>query len=457
MINLARLVSTLLFVTACEKAPAKQPRLFTDDELTALETRVLAEVNKSTPDCIRPEALALWKPTGELAVCIKDCDVLDYGADHKKPIRRDELFRIATPEATALDAKCGALVSTAFERAAANPGCSPFQIGIDNVDGGPASMPRLLLLHLICRHADAQGDHASGARSLVAALQAFQDYARGRTNGSTLATASAARSSLAFGLIELLADAQLTHNDLDALATSLDHLIASEPPPHEMLQTESAHLGFAYGLVPLKGSSWPVPGGRSDLMLSSPQPSTSHDPRDAAGIMMLYALESGERLRTACQPTSSFRECFEHLNATPHTTAAAQVAASLDRPRNDDPATRARVKREIVGNYLASNAYAYWIATHAKDIVPLVALRLRIEILRNGRCPIPAELDVPPYSTLRAPSVLGDSVSVTPIDHALRVDPPAWVREQIEQDCKNRKPPFPPCPPSPKIVSLSCP
>ena len=58
MTNSALVVTTLLLVTACEKAPAKQSRLFTDDELATLETRVLAEVNKSRRDCIRPEALA---------------------------------------------------------------------------------------------------------------------------------------------------------------------------------------------------------------------------------------------------------------------------------------------------------------------------------------------------------------------------------------------------------------
>ena len=96
------------------------------------------------------------------------------------------------------------------------------------------------------------------------------------------------------------------------------------------------------------------------------------------------------------------------------------------------------------------------IASRAKDFVPLVAVRLRLEILRNGRCPTTAELDVPPYSTLRAPSSLGDSSPVTPIDHSLRVDPPAWVREQFEPDRTNRKPPFPPSPPA-KIISLPCP
>lgn len=453
----ALLVSTLLLVTACEKAPTKQSRLFTDDELAMLESRVLAEVNKSRHDCIRPEALALWKPSGELAACIDECDILDYGADHKKPIRRDELFRIVTPEAAALDAKCGALVSAAFERAAANPGCSPFQIGINNAEGVDAFLPRFHLLHLVARHARAQADRASAARSLVTALQAFQDYARGRTNSFTRLTASAARSSLALGLIELLADAHLTHSDLDALATSLDHLIASEPPPHEMLQTEAAHAAFAYGLVPLEGAGWPVPGGRSELMLSSLRPSTSHDPRDAAGATMLSALESGERLRTACPPSSSLRECFDHLNAVPATTAIADGIDLLDRPRKDDPATRARVKREIVDTYLASNGYASSIVRRAQDFVPLVALRLRIEILRNGRCPTATELTVPPYSALRAPSVLGDAIPATLVDHALLVDLPAWVRDQIEQARKSRKPPFPPSPPSPGLISLPCP
>jgi hypothetical protein len=372
MANSALFITTLLFVTACEKAPTKQSRLFTDDELAALETRVLAEVNKSRRDCIRPEALALWKPTGELAACIKECDVLDYGADHRKPIRRDELFRIATPEATALDAKCGALVSAAFVRAAANPGCSPFQIGIDNVDGVRAFLPRFHLLHLLSRHAHAQGDRASAARSLVTALQVFQDSARGRTND--FITASALRSSSAFNLIELLADAPLTRTDLDALASSLDHLIASEPPPHEMLQTEANHMAFVYGLVPLKGPSWPVPGGRSELMELSRQPSTSHDPRDDAGIMMMYALESGERLRTACPPKASLRECFDPRNATQDATTAAHGADLLDRPRKDDAATRARVKRELVDAYLSSSDFAWMIATPAKDIVLLVSL-----------------------------------------------------------------------------------
>lgn len=454
MSNSWLLITALLFVTACERAPTKQSRLFTDDELAALETRILAEVNKSRRDCIRPEAIALWKPTGELAACIKECDVLDYGADHRKPIRRDELFRIATPEASALDTKCGALVSAAFERAAANPGCSPFQLGVDNVDGVSAFLPRFHLLHLLTRHAHAQRDRASAARSLVAALQAFQDCARGRTNDIIT---SALGSNVASNLAELLAEAQLTRNDLDALATSVDHLIASEPPVHELLQAEAAHIGFSYGVIPLKDPSWPVPGGRSELVQSSPRPSTSHDPRDDAGIMMMYALESGERLRTACQPNASMRACFDPSNATPDAPTGAHGGDILDRPRKDDAATRARVKREIVDSYLASGGYAYLIVMRAKAIVPLVALRLRIEILRNGRCPTAAELDLPPYSTLRAPSVLGDSIQVTPSEHALRIDPPAWVRDQIEHDRKNRKPPFPPAPPPEKSVILPCP
>jgi len=448
----ALVASTLLFATACEKEPAKQTRLFTNDELAALETRVLAEVNKSSRDCIRPEALALWKPTGGLAACVNECDVLDYGADHLKPIRRDELFRIATPEATALDAKCGAIVTAAFERAAANPGCSPFQIGIENVDA-LAFVPRFHLLHLLARHAHTQDDRASAARSFVTALQALQGNTRGRTD--ELITVSALRTSAAINLLELLADAQLARNDLDALATSLDHMIASEAPPHEMLQANATMMAFEYGLVPLKGPSWPVPGGRPKTMDSNLRPSTSHDPRDEAGITMMYALERGERLRTTCQPTTTLRECFEHDNATPRTTVELDVNL-LDRPRNDDAATRARVKREIVDAYLSSSNSAWLIAARAKDFVPLVALRLRIEVLRNGRCPTAAELDVPPYSTLRAPSVLGDSVLVTPIDHGLRVDPPAWVRDQAEEEKKNRTPPFPPARP-PRIISLPCP
>jgi hypothetical protein len=451
MINSTLLVSTLLVVVACGKVAAKQPRLFTDDELATLETRVLAEVNKSRRDCIRPEALALWKPTGELAACMKECDVLDFGADHRKQIRPDAYWRITTPEAGAVDAKCGALVSAAFERAAATPGCSPFQLGIEN-DDVIESLHRFHLLHLLVRHAQAQGDRASSTRTLVAALQATQDYARGRVSDAMVALAL--ETSLADKATELLGDAQLTRSDLDALATSVDHLIASEPPPHELLQAEAANTGFAYGLVPLKGPSWSVPGGRTDLMRRwSLRPSTSHDPRDDAGIMMLYAVESGERFSAACPPTASVRECFDRLNASPHTTAAPS-ADLLDRPRKGDDATRARVKREIVDAKFANNADAFWLVRRAVAIVPLVALRLRIEVLRNGRCPTGAELDVPPYSTLRAPSILGDSIPVTPIDHALRIDPPAWVQEQVE--CKDRKPPLPPCPP-PRIISIPCP
>lgn len=50
-----------------------------------------------------------------------------------------------------------------------------------------------------------------------------------------------------------------------------------------------------------------------------------------------------------------------------------------------------------------------------------------------GRYPSAAWLDAPPSAALRAPKVLRDSVQVIAIDHALRFDPPTWVRDQIER------------------------
>jgi hypothetical protein len=222
-----------------------------------------------------------------------------------------------------------------------------------------------------------------------------------------------------------------------------------------MLQSEAVHVAFGYGLVPLKGPSWTVPGGRNDLMVSKLEPSTSHDPRDWAGIMMMSALEGGERLEAACQPTALLRECFDHVSAVPVVTSD-HIAELLDRPRKGDEATRARVKREIVDGFVWSDTYADSLARRAKELVPLVALRLRIEVLRAGRCPTAPELGAPPYTALRTPTVLGDSIQVTPVDHGLRLDPPGWARDQIEKVSAGRTSPLGAARPA-KTITVLCP
>jgi hypothetical protein len=86
------------------------------------------------------------------------------------------------------------------------------------------------------------------------------------------------------------------------------------------------------------------------------------------------------------------------------------------------------VSQQLVNPY--GDLYLEYLERLARHTSALTALRIGIEIRRDGRCPTAEQLASPRYTALRSPAVLGDSVRVTLDAGSLTVRPPVWADDR---------------------------
>jgi hypothetical protein len=451
------LISRLAFaaglLVACQRQPA---RIYTDKEIAELEARVLAKVAETDASCSKPELLVLtniFDPD-----CFSAFMTTKIGADAE------------SQEVAKLDELCGPKTVEAFGRAAlGSPSCSPYQVGVRG-DAPFVATPsertrgRLAPLHLaklLSYHALREVDPYVGITELLIGLRVSQDLARGRINLIQLMLATAMENFVVDAAEKLLARSSLTKEQLDDVAATLDAAIESEPRLGDALQGEALSLALHYGVAGLKPKDWQPPGGRGDLTWSNEERAKTehHDWRDDPAQMMDMGLRRAETYAKACPSNASIATCVANLPDVPelpdvdlHATDkhAARVAVFPD----DD--TRHDSQRQLVQDDGHEPVMREYFQGRASTVSRLIALRLRVQVLRDGNCPSETQLAAPPYSIMSAPAVLGDSVRITRTEDALLVEAPAWVTVRERQA---PGPPFPPPVKRPKRepVTISCP
>jgi hypothetical protein len=319
----------------------------------------------------------------------------------------------------------------------------------------------LNLAKLLSYHAQREVNAYVGITELLLGARVFQDFARGRIDTLQLMLPTAGERMMIDTSEKLLARSSMTGDQLDDIAATLDAIIAAEPFVGDVLQGEAIHMALDYGVARLKPEDWQPPGGRSEFTASNKHVATAaHDPRDDSALMMSTGLESSETYARACPPKATLAMCYANLSKKPMELIDPDVMdeQAVRVGVFPDEATRRDSKKQLLdamdqGSFMVEN-----VQSRANVIAHLTALRLHVQVVRDGRCPSEAQLALAPYSTLRTPAVLGDTVRVSRNDDLLLVAPPAWVTATIFQPI-TMKPPFPPPrkPTKQTPVSIACP
>ncbi len=287
--------------------------------------------------------------------------------------------------------------------AAHPPGCSPYQIGVRAPPENPQRTLRAmeLLEHRIIELASTDPMHAVtlGART----LQLYQDLGRGHVPRWLAPSASEVRSIVGATLDPIVA--KLTPDQAAAFGEMLDPLIASVPPYAEALE-----------------------GAREELESRPYRGDHFGDPRDEAGVM--FALGAAWAIADAaeCPPTAPLAICATQLaRRAPVSPRLDSKQLALRLRRGED---RGALRSELL-TQLPEHRARLLVADSARsigtDVARLAALRIHTEIVRQGRCPTELELDAPPYSILRSPAALGDSLHLQRVEDRLDLSPPEWA------------------------------
>ena len=451
---MARLsIAALLVVAACQRQPA---RIYSDKEIAELEARVLAKVAESDASCSKPELAAFVDALSD--ECLKACKEYDGSRRAYTSMLEDNVDSI---EIARLDELCGADVLAAFGRAAvASPSCSPYQVGVRNY-GEAALLDRLHQTHVLVRHALREMDPYVALTELLLGIRVYQDLARGRIDSMQWMIASSVEALLIAASDRILSRASLSADQLADLAATLDAALESEPSPTDALQGDAISTALHYGVAGLKPADWQPPGGRGEHTpsIDGPNTSTNHDRRDDAARTITYGLHLADVYAKACPSGATLAQCYANLPKDNATTA--WDAEAIDRHAArvalfPDDETRRDSQRQLLE---LSKPYAFMninVQQRARLVRMLVAVRVHVEVLRNGRCPTEAELAMPAWKKLLAPAVLGDTVRTTRTHDAILVDPPAWA---VERELVNNDPPVLPPSKRPKAepVSIPCP
>lgn len=452
--RVSRLAAVVVALCACHKAP---PRIYTDAEIATLEKRVLDEVAKTDASCPSHQELL------DIATAIDEPCRRVFEATHSQ-------LDTESNEIASVDDKCSARVIEAFGRAAStSPGCSPYQVGVRTEFPVMAAswdkrfrqyIDSLHAARILAWHALRETDDYVGLTELLLALDVAQDMGRGRVDLLEGMKAASMEKNLVSAAEKLLSQSSLTHEQLVDATATLDATMAREPSFSAALQGEALSMALHVGVAALKPIDWQPPGGRTELTTwKGARPASNHDSRDDAAALMEIGLRRIEADAKACPPSSSLATCHANLAATDSPTnidedferadkQAARVAMFPDdvtRRQSQEQLVAASIEPEFLEDYVGRRAVAF---SH------VVALRLRLQVLLDGHCPSEAELTAPPWSTLRAPALLGDSVVVTRTADALLVNAPTWA---TIVKFAAQSPPFPPALPKPPPVTIPCP
>lgn len=213
--------------------------------------------------------------------------------------------------------------------------------------------------------------------------------------------------AIADAIDEILMRGAQDQVDLDVLAASIDELIATEPSLSAAFEGEFRWLRGAllYGPTPI-----PASGG--------------HDIRDEVSLTLAMIDEMEPLLIAACPTAASLSTC--HRRLPPRAEKLKLPGSFIDDVAHQlgasDTPQRRRLQSELVHKVALHQLgdYPHYVERAASDVSRLVALRVHIEVLRAKTCNV--------TKTLLAPAVLGEQVTLTKLDDALRIEPPAWAK-----------------------------
>jgi hypothetical protein len=383
------------------------------------------------PGPASPDMLAIYEPTGALGACIQRVHgVLDPIYAGKADDRIDKLGPLA-PD-------CGPVVEEAISRAVSHEdACSPYRAAMHPISLDESPVASLMPAWLLAAHARVLAAHGEASRAMWVLLDGarlFQDTSRGDVPALPVMVAETAFSTLLEHARRILDGNSFSAHDLDKLGAAVDTLLATEPTFDQMMAGERAWQEQEFGLAPYDGK--PERWG-SGLQISS-------DPRDNAVLNLAVEAVTWSQATSDCPAGASLYRCA-------HAFAKRSSRESRDRY---DEAQRAyasmrlgfHVRVSEIVELLADrdgpgdSAYRYYVASRVRIVTRLVALRLQLDVMRTGRCPTADELEAPPYSTLRRPAVLGDSIVVVREQHALDIAPPPWAQDERTQYIQPRCP-----------------
>nr|MBA3454367.1 hypothetical protein [Deltaproteobacteria bacterium] len=440
----------LTVAAACSKdPPPKEPRLFTDAEVAAYETQLMARVAQTANQaCLRSPAvadlIALAEPTGPLGTCLAGARKLEDATGHTLA----ELVEDSNPQIVEVDGQCGAALEQTVRTAAAHrDACSPYQTGVRKE---PDSWtPVMVGAHLLALRAGLSAERGTPVAALAMLLDgasAYRDLARGHVGLLPTMISFATTDIVVEQARSVVTTAKLTPAEVEPLVARLDALLASEPPFADALHGERHHFELFYGLVHLKGNEWVPPGGWPEGSRPKPgegpfetKPMTK-SPRDEAAIIFAAAERMHVDREQKCPRTSTLKVCHDGLVAlggTPKTATAGEISEDLwndlakATSSGDTIATahiiRAKIVDILVG--VAHPAFSNYVGKRAGGYARLAALRIHLEIARAGRCPTEAELAAAPYPALVAPAPLGDLLTIKRTDDGdLEIGAPAWTQ-----------------------------
>lgn len=372
-------------------------QIVTAEELAAYKAIVLEAAAKPSTRCARPVlrgvSLAETAPDPAFARCVDEWRAVISHAQR-------------TPEKLAVLERCGATLETgmraAIQRGAA---CSPNGLGGPELESG-VLFPAQALGERARVMADA-GDVQGALWLLLEVMRYGQDSARGRTDLMMSMLGTAVVDQANDHAVEILAKAKPIN--IDELATAVDALIASEPAFGEAAEADGYRVALDWGLPALEPASWVPPGGRRK------DATTPADPADEEAwgrgiVMLVVGKELSAKVAQACPVGASLAVCYRGF------------ALPL-RVISSDGTSRTLVRQALVESQTASSlaTWPLYVAKRALSHAGLIALRIQLEVLRNG-CGDRAAL-----AKLASTPTLGDTMRLDYALDALTISSPAWV------------------------------
>jgi hypothetical protein len=378
------------------------------------------------------DMLAIDKPTPTMHVCLAGLHELseaDGGLAAAVTERRPALL--------ALDRACGPELQGVVVRSVAHQdACSPFLVG---VRAEPAAITRYLeVAHLVGLRARmlADKDPEAGLALALDIVRFGQDFGRATSLVNVVIGSVVAEIGIESAR-NIVAQRRLALADLDAATTTVDALLATEPPIAASLSAELEHFLLHVAMAPNQPDGWQAPGGWPDGKRPAREANvTIAHPRDVAAMVFLAGDIVAEHVADACRPSASLAACHGALDRLVQTRPDGEVPALYARIMHailqttdlsvDD--VRMHLRHQIA-EVLANEPLAQFrssVARRGATVARLGSLRLQLEvekvIARTRWCPaaIGEQFVVG----------LGDYITATVDTRTITISPPTWARRE---------------------------
>lgn len=392
--------------------------LVTPDEVTTYKASLLARAAEKSTRCARPvlrgeplpgpatnDQLAFDAPP--IAPCIDDWrKTLDQPPSTEPTPKQLEVIGRCAPT---LDAGLRAAIGHA-------DGCSAHGLGGPE----PSELGTALFAgQLLGRHARelAKTDAPNALWILVELIRFGQDQARGRTDLLMAMLGTAIEHGAITNAHEILDRGKPAN--LDELVTAIDSLLATEPSFGEAAMSDTPRMAIDLGVAALEPASWIPPGGKRSQQA---KPANAADPVELGRAVQLvvFGNEFPAKIARACPADASLATCFTGLGLP---------VAPIESDGSPRSLVRQALAEATVSQVLFTlRDYAVKRAAHHSE---LIALRLRLEVMRSG-------CDRTKLAKLATTPTLGDAVQLDYAPDALVVRPPAWASGRFDDEPPRR-------------------